>query len=83
MERYFIEVKSGEATLDDRQKMTLELAKAEGYIPLIIQVRRMDLERNSFDVVVEEPRIEKKDEAIPRIIGNTASIVRKPERVEH
>ena len=55
VERYFIEVKSGGATLDDRQKITLELAKAEGYIPLIIHIRRMDLERNSFDVVIEEP----------------------------
>ena len=28
-------------------------------------------------------RVEKEAEAILRIIGNTASIVRKPERVEH
>jgi hypothetical protein len=54
VERYFIEVKSGKATLDERQKITMELARAEGYIPLIIHVRRMDLEGNSFDAVIEE-----------------------------
>lgn len=54
IERYFIEVKSGEATLDERQKLSLSLARDEGYIPIVVRVKSMDLERNSFDVKIEE-----------------------------
>ncbi|MBA7618788.1 hypothetical protein ES703_26120 [subsurface metagenome] len=56
-EKYFIEVKSGEARLDDRQKRAQTLAKLEGYIPLVISVKKMDVEGNFFDIVIKKPKV--------------------------
>jgi len=53
-EKYFIEVKSGDARLDERQKLSMVLAKEEGYIPVIVRVRSMDVKGNEFDVEITE-----------------------------
>lgn len=52
-ERYFMEMKYGRSRLDSQQKLSQELARKVGYIPVSIRVKRMSLARNLFSVVVE------------------------------
>lgn len=52
--KYFVEAKSGKAGLSKKERLTQRIVAREGFVPLAIYVKRIDLERNSFDVMIEE-----------------------------